>query len=202
MPNNPTTAVRNRPNADGGADPRVARTTHALGRALLELMRERPFDAITVQQILDRAEVGRTAFYTHFRNKEDVLHTSFERLFGALEPMLDRHSPLGRRLFPVTEFLSHIADEQDTVRALRRDGRMDDVWSLCGDHAARLIERRRTDDQRRTPQRQLRARMLAGALVAMMAWWLDHPDETTPAELDAAFHEFARGARAPGSGGA
>src|SRR5690606_20077435 len=60
------------------SDPRIARTTHALGRALVDLIQEHNFDEITVQQILDRAGVGRTAFYAHYRNKEDVLHSSYE----------------------------------------------------------------------------------------------------------------------------
>lgn len=197
MSNNPAPAVRNDPPGDDAPDPRVARTTHALGRALLALMQERPFAAITVQQILDRAGVGRTAFYAHFRNKEDVLHTSYERLFDALGPMVDGPSPLGRRLFPVAELLEHVGGQHAVVGALRRDGRLGDVWSLCADHAERLIARRMERPPSVPPvTAQVRARMLAGALVAMLEWWLDHRTAATPAEMDAEFHELARRAGA------
>jgi AcrR family transcriptional regulator len=85
--------------ADGGADrepdPRAARTTGALGRALVALLEERAFDAITVQDILDRAGVGRTAFYAHYRNKHDVLFSSYEGMLAAFDGLVDRPSPFG-----------------------------------------------------------------------------------------------------------
>src|SRR5690606_15510626 len=83
MSNNAPAPVRN---AD--PDPRVARTTHALGRALIELIQERDYDEITVQHILDRAGVGRATFYAHYRNKDDALHSNYERLFALFEARL------------------------------------------------------------------------------------------------------------------
>ena len=185
------TMVRVRESA--GPDPRVERTTLALGRALIELVQERNFDEITVRDILDRAGVGRTAFYAHYRNKEDVLHSSYERLFAWLEPLLDRPSSRPGRLFPVAEFLAHVGDSRGIVEGLRRSGRLDGLWSLCAEHATRIIERRLG----RAPApsaiaRPLLARMLAGALVEAIGWWLDRPHAATPAEMDAAFHELAR----------
>ncbi|MGW0357525.1 MULTISPECIES: TetR/AcrR family transcriptional regulator [Nocardia] len=57
-------------------DRRVRRTRSTLHRALIELMIERPYDRITVQDILDRADVGRSTFYAHFRSKDDLLVVS------------------------------------------------------------------------------------------------------------------------------
>ncbi|GJG85983.1 hypothetical protein tb265_11640 [Gemmatimonadetes bacterium T265] len=99
--------------------------------------------------ILDRAGVGRTAFYAHYRNKTDVLHSSYEGVFAWLEPLADRPLGAGRpgdeagaRLFPVAEFLAHVGEERALVGALRRDGLLDDVWALLAGHAARMIARR------------------------------------------------------------
>jgi len=47
-------------------DRRVRRTRDALGDALLKLMQEKAFETITVQQVLDRAGIGRTTFYAHY----------------------------------------------------------------------------------------------------------------------------------------
>ena len=185
-------------------DPRVARTTRALGRALVALLEERAFNAITVQDILDRAGVGRTAFYAHYRNKHDVLYSSYEGVFAWLEPLVERPSPSGPpgvgrgRLFPVAEFLAHVGDVAALVQAFRRDGLLDDMWALLGGHAARLIERRLDcwAGAASAPDplsRSLLAHMLAGALVESVRWWLDHPGVATPAAVDTAFHELARG---------
>lgn len=191
MSNNSPAGVRD----SSEVDPRIVRTTHALGRALIELIQERDFGGITVQSILDRAGVGRTTFYAHYRNKEDVLHSSYERLFTALEPMLERPSPIGARLFPVTEFLTHVGEAQGIVTALRGAGQMEDLWALCAGYAARTIERRIESSAGVSSgiPRPLAARMLAGALVETIRWWQDHPSAATPAEMDAAFHELARG---------
>jgi AcrR family transcriptional regulator len=194
---------RDRPDRE---DPRVARTTRALGRALIALVEERAFDAITVQDVLDRAGVGRTAFYAHYRNKHDVLHSSYDAAFSAFEPLLDRASPYGpagARLFPVAEFLAHVGDVRGLVRALGRDGLLDDAWALLAGHAARVIERRLGRWAGAAPAgpggvaHPLLARMLAGALVESVRWWQERAGAATPAEVDAAFHALARAAVRP-----
>lgn len=177
-------------------DPRALRTQQALGHALVALLEERDFGDVTVQQILDRAGVARATFYAHYRNKEDALHASYERLFAMLDPWVERPSPLGRRLFPVTEFLAHVADARPLVDRLRSSGRMEEVWTLCAAHAARLIEGRLPAEAGRASglARPLLARMLAGALMEAMRWWDASPARATPAEVEAAWHAHARGA--------
>ncbi|MGW0250243.1 TetR/AcrR family transcriptional regulator [Nocardia goodfellowii] len=67
------------------ADRRVRRTRQLLHRALIELMLERGYDRITVRDILERADVGRSTFYAHFRDKDDLLVvSSTEFLRGAI----------------------------------------------------------------------------------------------------------------------
>jgi AcrR family transcriptional regulator len=61
-------------------DRRVRRTRRALHDALLTLMTEKSYDAVTVQDIIDRADVGRSTFYSHFTDKRDLLDSGFEDL--------------------------------------------------------------------------------------------------------------------------
>jgi AcrR family transcriptional regulator len=65
-------------------DRRVARTQRLLRDALHSLIREKNYDDIVVKEILDRADVGRSAFYTHFRNKDELLASSIEDLLAAV----------------------------------------------------------------------------------------------------------------------
>jgi AcrR family transcriptional regulator len=84
-------------------DRRVRKTREALYAAFVSLIVERGYDATTVQEILDEADVGRSTFYTHFTGKEELLRHGFVRLreqlhaagagddggpFGFLEPLL------------------------------------------------------------------------------------------------------------------
>lgn len=57
-------------------DRRVRRTRNELHRALIELLTEKGYDRVSVRDILDRADVGRSTFYHHFRDKDDLLVVS------------------------------------------------------------------------------------------------------------------------------
>src|SRR4029453_6969780 len=65
-------------------DRRVRRTRELLRRALLSLVQEQGYERITVQDILDRADVGRSTFYAHYRDKDDLLLSGFEDIRAAL----------------------------------------------------------------------------------------------------------------------
>jgi AcrR family transcriptional regulator len=65
---------------EAARDKRVQRTLKDLREGLLALMVERGYEALTVQDILDRAGVGRATFYEHFRGKDDLLRRSLEPL--------------------------------------------------------------------------------------------------------------------------
>lgn len=61
-------------------DRRVRRTREALHAALVALIIEKGFDAITIQDVIEEADVGRTTFYEHFSGKEALLRFGFQRL--------------------------------------------------------------------------------------------------------------------------
>jgi len=73
-----------------GTDRRTLKTRDALGDALVELMHERPFKSITVQDVLDRAGVGRSTFYTHYRDKDDLFISDVEEFWEMMSSILDR----------------------------------------------------------------------------------------------------------------
>lgn len=61
-------------------DLRVRRTRRLLREALLGLLREKRFDTITVQEVTERAQVSRGAFYLHYRDKDDLLTQSTKEM--------------------------------------------------------------------------------------------------------------------------
>ena len=66
------------------ADRRSQRTRQLLSTALIEVMLAKRYDEITVQDIIDRANVGRSTFYAHFLDKEDLLVSQLTRVLDAL----------------------------------------------------------------------------------------------------------------------
>jgi AcrR family transcriptional regulator len=71
--------------SEGKSDRRVQKTRQALQEALITLVLEKGYDAVMVQDILDRANVGRSTFYAHYQDKDDLLANRFEDLQKAFE---------------------------------------------------------------------------------------------------------------------
>ncbi|MBI2861104.1 MAG: TetR/AcrR family transcriptional regulator [Chloroflexi bacterium] len=76
-------------------DRQVKRTRKLLQDALMELILEEGFDSVRVQDILDKADVGRSTFYVHFQNKTELLHSCFDGLHALLEQALESSEDKG-----------------------------------------------------------------------------------------------------------
>src|SRR5215217_6191503 len=84
-------------------DRRVERTRERLQKALMDLIAERGYDSITIQDIVDRADLGRTTFYLHYNSKDDLFMSCHEAILsdfhlGLLHPftreeLLSQESP-------------------------------------------------------------------------------------------------------------
>jgi len=175
-------------------DARVKRTRDALGDALVALMQEKPFDTITVQDVLDRANVSRSTFYTHYSDKDDLLMSDADEFFEALSMALSQHGDKSDRVFPVQEFFAHLADAHSFFKALMKSGRFQENMELARGHFARGIERRLAELPRSKsiPPHELPAIAFthAGALLSLLMWWLDRGMRESPAEMDQLFHRM------------
>jgi AcrR family transcriptional regulator len=174
------------------SDARSRRTHAALSAALVELMLEQDFHEIRVQDVLDRAGVGRSTFYSHFRNKEDFLHADAERFVGVLESHFLASAGSTRRVAPLAELVAHVGAYRDFAAALARAGKAEELWGLFVEHFARLIARRLAEIQGDTgagalPQ-EMSARLYAAAAIELLKWWIDRGGPMPPAELDDRFH--------------
>lgn len=88
--------------------PRVARTQQALVESLLELIVEKGYDRTTVEDVLRRADVGRTAFYDHFENKQDLLLRRMEDISWLRTGHSQRNADAVA--FDATFLFGHMAD--------------------------------------------------------------------------------------------
>jgi AcrR family transcriptional regulator len=100
-------------------DRRVRRTKDLLRGALLSLIREKGYERITVQEIIDRADVGRSTFYAHFRDKEDLLVYGLEELREPFTSAADDNSRLqGTNPSPSLTVFEHFATYRDVWKAM------------------------------------------------------------------------------------
>ncbi|MFL6213115.1 MAG: TetR/AcrR family transcriptional regulator [Blastocatellia bacterium] len=175
-------------------DRRVVRTRDRLGDALIALMQEKPFDAITVQEVLDRAGVSRSTFYAHYRDKDDLFLSDADEFLDLIAMRLSRGEEKSERVAPVREFFAHVAEAQWLYAALVEAGRISDFTELAQGHFARGIERRLMELPRAqgiaSASRAPLAHALAGAMLSMLQWWLDHRMPTPPEQMDDIFHQM------------
>jgi AcrR family transcriptional regulator len=157
-------------------------------------MHEKPFEAITVQQVLDRAHVGRSTFYTHFRGKDDLFLSDVEDFFEMIASLLSRRGEDSRRIAPVREMFSHVAEWHSFYKALVASGKIHDVTEIAQGYFARAIEERLAKlatVRAMTPTgRAARAHALAGALLSLLSWWIDRGMPASPAQMDALYHQM------------
>lgn len=170
------------------ADRRVRRTRQLLNDALLALMRERRYDDITVQDILDRADVGRSTFYAHFYDKDDLLMGGFERLRSLFDEQPDPPDPAER--FSLT-FFRHTADHQAEYRAMVGNRGGEQVLGQVEQFlAARLAERLSRLGRPEPADDRLRGIVLAhsvSTLFRLLAWWFEHGQPYSPEQMSALY---------------
>ncbi len=184
-------------NADAPApklDRRVRRTRDALGDALLALIQEKPFDAITVQEVLDRAGIGRSTFYAHYRDKDDLFLSDLEDFFELMSTLLLRHPDGSNRVAPVREFFAHVAEMRQLAAAIVASGKMRDFQEMGQEYFARAIEQRLAQlpsTRANSPaERTAMAHAFAGAMLSLLSWWLHHGATPSPQEMDTLFHRM------------
>jgi AcrR family transcriptional regulator len=181
-------------------DRRVERTRQLIRDALRSLIQEKGFEALTVQQIIDRANVGRATFYAHFDNKDDLLASGFEDLRASLKARQRDAFSRGRnvedRVFAFSEeVFAHTNEYRDVYRAMvgRRSGAA--VERLL--HRL-LVELVREDVRSTIPPTEAGgvppealAQFIAGALFGLLMWWLDGKMRLSVAAVNALFRKLA-----------
>lgn len=175
-----------------------------LQRALIDLIGERSYDAITIQDIADRADVGRSTFYAHYRAKDDLLMSCHEAIVGGFRPgelyphPLSREELLSPQATPELESAyRHLEESRARLRAIfqGRDGPL--ILRRIRDSSAQEIEanlRSAFPDIESAFPLEVLASYLAGAQIALAQWWLERRRPHTAKDLANAFHRLRRAA--------
>lgn len=170
-------------------DRRIQRTRQLLREALLALIVERGYDNITVQDITDRANVARTTFYLHYKDKDELLFAGMREIYDGLIAQADlrnRNPFLGMPLNDASDFL-HVAEYANFYRVmLNEKGSMSflvRVWEYLADAIFKDLLHESLQQARATSQlpAEALAAYVAGAQVGLLRWWLNH-NMTIPAE--------------------
>lgn len=160
-------------------DRRVLRTRQMLRDALIELIVEKGYDAITVQDITDRANVGRTTFYLHYGHKDDLLlnglQEMYQEIIQQIEPGRMNDSADWAHIAQYVEFYKMMmgpkGSQQFTVQ-LR-----DFLVEIGIKHVVSPLQ---SDESKLRVPGGLMAHFVAGAQLGMVTWWLSNTEKYPP----------------------
>ncbi len=173
-------------------DRRVQRTRQLLRDALLSLIVEKGYEAITVQNIIDRANLGRSTFYLHYQDKDDLLASGMDEWVHGLIDGLDEHEgegmfegdvregrlqirPLFERLRGDYDLYKQILGHQG-VTVIRRQ-----VEHHMGEHIEEWLTRYELNDKLPV---KVAAIYISGGLMTLVQWWLDERMPHAPEQME------------------
>lgn len=176
-------------------DRRIQKTKKLLHEALGFLIREKPYDEIVVQEILDRANVGRSTFYMHFRDKDDLL------ISGIYDMLCSVHATelpsSGKRYERIISFsipiFEHIHGHRHTAGAkMGTRGR-----AIIHEHLQKVLAERIADDVRKHFQRRrkmaveippdLLVQHVASTFILVLNWWVESKSPLPPKDINNLF---------------
>ena len=175
-------------------DRRAARSERRLKEALLALIEERDYEAITVGDITRRADVGRSTFYVHFTSKEDLLFDGFE---AALLALAQHEPPRGSRSgfrFSLP-LLRHIGMQRRFALATMVHGANARIRKQTLAIFANVVRHELARGSARRPAGDARlldaqVHAVAGAFLGLVAWWLTEGSRVSPEAVDQVFQRW------------
>lgn len=175
-------------------DRRSLRTRRLLQEALTALMAQKPYEQITIQEIIDRANVGRTTFYAHYTDKQDLLL----RGVAGLEP---KPAARGKRqnclasaaTLSTAAMFAHVQQNKPLHEVMFRKSTEPSVRDrgtafLYANVTAQLKEMAGAEPGVPIP---VLAHYLTGGLMALVQWWMDSGRPYSPQEMDALVQQIA-----------
>jgi len=177
-------------------DRRVARTRAMLQKAHISLILEKGYEAITVEDICEAANVGRSTFYAHYTGKDDLRRSGLEHLRKLLvDRQKDAQAKPGhlrdRSLGFSLAMFEHARDHIDLYRALvgGRGGTiaLGTIRAILSDLVRNELAAKSAD----AVPRELVVQYVVGAFMAVMTWWLDGGAKLPPQRIDAMFRRLA-----------
>lgn len=181
---------------------RAQRTREQLQAALIELIGERGYNTITIQDIVARAHVGRTTFYLYYESKDDLFVSCHETMvskfnFGVSHllsraELLSPEPPAG-----MVMAYRHLNEARSQLSPIFQGGQNVPILRRIHDMGAQTIEaslRAAFPQERSTIPLEVLANYLAGAQIALMQWWLWKRQPFTAEHLAQAFHRLQRAA--------
>ncbi|MEM9774055.1 MAG: TetR/AcrR family transcriptional regulator [Chloroflexota bacterium] len=169
----------------------VLRTRKLLQEALIDLVQEQDFDTLKIQDITDRANLGRATFYMHYKDKEDLLAAVVDQFRQELEEQFLK-SEFADRFNGLLHALKDAKEKPELFRVVFSHHRtVERIRSFVIDQISSDME---AFNQRMGiksgPEVLAKAHIMAGSIIGTFNYWLNHQDDMSAEELADMFQQF------------
>jgi len=151
--------------ADSKTDRRIERTRTAILQAFLSLCSEKSYDKVSVIDIAERANIGRTTFYDHYTDKEDLLTSSIAEMFMGLTQ--GEEDPRDR-VVPAFGLLNHIKDNAQLTPGFD----LSFMSAIFQENVAQIAQKQLRRSGLKGLELQVASQVITGGLVALVIWWI------------------------------
>jgi AcrR family transcriptional regulator len=173
-------------------DRRSQRTRQALGDALIELMMDKGYDAISIKDIIERANVGRSTFYSHYVDKDELFVSQLDRVVNLLSQHVPQDSSNGNPFFPSLGLFQHIQEQWKLYKILTWDSGVDVLTRHLQKSLSEKIQQRLlASGQVYEVPVPIIANFLSGSFLSLIKWWLDNKMMYSPEQMDKIFQKLA-----------
>jgi AcrR family transcriptional regulator len=166
-------------------DRRVRRTQHSLARALIDLTLEKGYEAVTIRDITDRADVGYATFFRHYRDKDELLQDVLDVVLDELTGLLAPARPAGDPTAVGVVLFRYVAAHSEVVRVLVDSRAV--LRRVTAVVTARIVAEHTPQPAGPVPL-EIAAHHIVTASIALITWWLDHEQPYPPEQMGAIYH--------------
>jgi AcrR family transcriptional regulator len=179
-------------------DRRVLRTRRQLQDALMSLILEKGYDAVTIEDITDRADLGRTTFYLHYKDKDDLLMQSLEAVYDDLVDQIQQRTIdewMAQGHGPWTLAFQHAAENAHFYRIVLSGQGGGGIKKRVQNYIAQTAQvtiAARAQEVGVTPSVPIEvlSHYIASSLLGLIAWWLEEERPFSVTQMDEYFRQL------------
>jgi AcrR family transcriptional regulator len=176
---------------------RRQKTRQALREVAAALVVEKGYDAVTIQSITERADVGLGTFYVHFANKEEIIWTVIRETFEEMERASRQWlaaMPLEQRDYlNFVGFFQYIGQTGGLLRAVAVGRGSISLTEFIAEYMAQRAQQRLAESDpfiEFDVPAEVAAQFMTGALMRLVRWWVETPNEYTAEQMAAMFYKM------------
>lgn len=174
-------------------DRRSERTRQAISDAFVELLMEKGYDGISITDIIERANIGRSTFYFHYADKDELFAGQMNRLLDLLTQHIPEELSAGNPFFPSLGLFQHIKQQSKLYRMLAWGSGVDVLTKHLQKSMSEVMEQRlKSTAQTYDVPIPVIANFLSGSFLSLVRWWLDtNKMSYSPEQMDEMFLKLA-----------